>query len=590
VIVQNILENYIPTAIATLIEPMWILINRLLCMLQPLQELQDCNAKAKKSIDMDYSSLPPQLVVIKALRSKHFVLAAVCTMALLANLLAVAFSGLFNQELYDIQYATTLQPPYQYKIVPINGSVGPGGSTFGGSEASGAYRVGTGEDQFLVAESNLTRKTPLPSWTDDSMFYFPVFDESASSGPKPGYFEATTQTLGAELDCTELKIGDNFQASMTNGSSSTAIDMSLIIPDNAGNVNCTASGNILAGTTIAGPMGYEYGCVTGPTANEIVYNLNPQVNATQHERDVCMGRVVFAWMRYPEGTCPAGKKMKLNEATTLFVHCRPRIVTGSAQIQVDASGRLQRPVESVTKKTNQNAPDDLFSNDIINIVGQSNLYIFQANGGDFHNDSFADNKFTYFVKHAANGSRLIEPNTPVPTFSEVVAPLNNAYSKLFAIWLGINKKNLFLPASPELAAPINAYRVQPEQRIFLSQTMFIISEAILCTYVLVAIWVYMRRPGQYLARMPTSIAAVMALFAASAAVQDMKGTSHLNRKGRAQHLERLNSRYGFGSFVGGDGRVHIGIEKVPLVVKPRASTTWLEQKVPLLRKRSGGLS
>jgi hypothetical protein len=120
--------------------------------------------------------------------------------------------------------------------------------------------------------------------------------------------------------------------------------------------------------------------------------------------------------------------------------------------------------------------------------------------------------------------------------------------------------------------------------------MFIISEAILCTYVLVAIWVYMRRPGQYLARMPTSIAAVMALFAASAAVQDMKGTSHLNRKGRAQHLERLNSRYGFGSFVGGDGRVHIGIEKVPLVVRPRASTTWLEQKVPLLRKRSGGLS
>jgi hypothetical protein len=157
---------------------MWILINRLLCMLQPLQELQDCNAKAKKSIDMDYSSLPPQLVVFKALRSKHFVLAAVCTMALLANVLAVAFSGLFNQESRGIQYTTTFQPPYQYKVVPINGTIGPGDDTFGGLEASGAYRGGTGEEQFLVAESNLTRNTALPSWTDDSMFYLPVFAES----------------------------------------------------------------------------------------------------------------------------------------------------------------------------------------------------------------------------------------------------------------------------------------------------------------------------------------------------------------------------------------------------------------------------
>jgi hypothetical protein len=120
--------------------------------------------------------------------------------------------------------------------------------------------------------------------------------------------------------------------------------------------------------------------------------------------------------------------------------------------------------------------------------------------------------------------------------------------------------------------------------------MFIIAETILSTYILVAVWMYARRPGQYLARLPTSIASVIALFAASTAVEDMRSTSHLGGKERAQHLERLGSRYGFGSFIGGgDGRVHIGIEKVPLVMKQRAKTTWLEQKMPLLRKRSGGL-
>ena len=93
---QNLLENYIPTVIATLIEPFWVLINRLLCLLQPIHELKGCKAKAKDSIDLNYCSLPPQLVIFKALRAHHFVLATVCSMALLANVLSIAFASLFH--------------------------------------------------------------------------------------------------------------------------------------------------------------------------------------------------------------------------------------------------------------------------------------------------------------------------------------------------------------------------------------------------------------------------------------------------------------------------------------------------------------
>lgn len=100
--VQNLLENYIPTAIATLIEPLWVLLNRLLCLLQPIQELQDCKAKAQDSVDLNYNSLPPQLVLFKALRARHFVLAAVCSMALLANVLSIAFAGLFNHDVAEV--------------------------------------------------------------------------------------------------------------------------------------------------------------------------------------------------------------------------------------------------------------------------------------------------------------------------------------------------------------------------------------------------------------------------------------------------------------------------------------------------------
>jgi hypothetical protein len=589
-IVQNILENYIPTAIATLIEPMWVLINRLLCMLQPLEELQTLNATAKKSIDMDYSSLPPQLVVFRALRSKHFVLAAVCAMALLANLLAVAFSGLFNQGQTDVRYTTTFYPPYEYKLVPINGSIGPDDEmALGSLFPSGAYQGGNGEDQFLVAESNFTKNTPLPSWTDESMFYLPTFSEDTDfAQSNSSYLEATTHALGAELDCTELKQGNNFQASMTNDSDSTLVSVNITIPHETGNIRCGTTRRLWPGGKEEGPGGFPYGCVTGPSANELAALLGPRENATQQEQDACNGLILLAWMRHSNGTCPLGKEMNMDRS--LFVSCRPRVVTGRAKVQVDPKGRLQRPVENIVMgDPPANVTSVLSNNDTVNIIGQSNRYLVQFRGGNFHNDTFANDFLNYFMRRV-NGTRIIDPNMPVPKFDEIMDPLNQVYSKLFAIWLGINKKNLFVPSSTGSRLPIDGYRVEKEKRLFLSTEMFLISEIILCIYVVVAIWVYARRPGQYLARMPTSIAALIALFAASAAVQDMRGTSHLDRKGRAKHLEQLDHRYGFGSFVGGgDGRVHIGIEKAPLVVKPRAKSTWLAHKLPLLRKRTGDL-
>ena len=182
---------------------------------------------------------------------------------------------------------------------------------------------------------------------------------------------------------------------------------------------------------------------------------------------------------------------------------------------------------------------------------------------------------------------MIDPTQPVPTFNDVLGPLNKAYANLFAIWLGTNKAKLLVQGQQGAIDPIEAWRIEPEQRLFLSTPMFAISEAILCTYAIIAIIVYIRRPGQYLARLPTSIASMIALFAASSAVHDMRDTSHLDKKGRARHLEDLDSRYGYGSFVGGDGRVHIGIEKTPFV-RRRTKTTWLAEKVPLFRKTSEG--
>ncbi|KAH7413801.1 hypothetical protein DE146DRAFT_7430 [Phaeosphaeria sp. MPI-PUGE-AT-0046c] len=576
-IVQNILENYIPTAIATLIEPMWILINRLLCMLQPLEELQNCNAQAKKSVDANYNSLPPQLVIFQAIKARHLNLAAVCAMALLANILAIAFSGLFNQRLVEVQYTTMLQPPFDLRLVPINGSLGPSEtSTFGTVNASGAYHGGDGMDQFLIAESNFTRNTSLPSWTDNSMFYLPLFSEATVTETNTTLFEAKTKAFGATLDCEQLEIGRNFEARISN----MVPSVNLTLPRTFGNVRCTKR--------VPSALATIPKCVQGPSGVEFVFNLDARPNATRDEMNVCTGSVILGWVRGAEDLCPSGRNMTLSDKNTIFVHCRPRLITGSAAIRVDASGRLQQPARNVLLDGNITEHSQaVFSTDPINIIGQSNRYIFRYSSNT-HNDSFATDMINHFAIRASNSRRLVDPTQPLPTLEEISEHINKAYSKLFAIWLGAYKKNLLMSSEKGSIDVTMGTRIELEQRIFLSSTMFIISEAILGIYVIVAIWVYACRPGRYLARLPTSIAAIMALFAASTAVQDMQGTSHLDSKGRAKHLRELNSRYGYGSFVGGgDGRVHIGIEKVPLVVKPRTKSTWLEQKIPLLRRGTG---
>jgi hypothetical protein len=121
--------NYIPVAIATFIEPMWILYNRLLCLLQPVEQMRRIGASAEQSITLSYSTVPPQLTILKAIRARHFMLAMVCGMTLMANLLATAFAGLFFEAAIEFQTPVKFSLLLHPQFTAINGSAGPGPRT-----------------------------------------------------------------------------------------------------------------------------------------------------------------------------------------------------------------------------------------------------------------------------------------------------------------------------------------------------------------------------------------------------------------------------------------------------------------------------
>jgi hypothetical protein len=370
-VVRQLIENYIPTALATLIEPVWVLVNRLLCMLQPLEELRGGNAVAGKSIDADYSTLPPQIVIFKALRSSHFKLAAVCAMALLANILAVAFSGMFEELPTLVPRTLDMIPPYESKFVAINGTVGPSLSSMVNVTTSGAFTGGVGINQFMVAESNYTAGTPLPPWTDNQFMYIPFMD-SHDIGETEGV-EARTMAFGATIECNKVEKAD-YSAYLFHGGSGYQGSISLTVADSASDTRVTCKMQTLF--IESGPPrhgGVASQCQSGKLALEIVFRLHANSNATVAERRVCEQYGILGYVRGDEQLCKNKVgPTELNDESAVFVACKPRLVAGEANVRVDRDGRVQNVSDlSVSSELSS----DFFSN---HFSITNNTYVTQA--------------------------------------------------------------------------------------------------------------------------------------------------------------------------------------------------------------------
>ncbi|KAF1359392.1 hypothetical protein EJ07DRAFT_165987 [Lizonia empirigonia] len=571
-LVQNILTKYLPTAIATLIEPVWVLLNRLLCVLQPLEELRTSKASASRSLAINYAYLPPQLVAFRALRARHFLLAVVCAMTLLSNLLATSFAGLFFLDTITIAHEMNFRPPLHAQFVRIDGTAGPQAGDDGtrpgttDSDFSGAYQGGVGEDQFLILESNYTRNTTLIPWLGKTAAYLPF--KSAGHDEQGHEFQAQTLYLSAASSCKPLAFGTDYKLDLAAKNSDDETFEVSVSRGSGLQTTCYPSQSFTArpfGTfhTLLGThcSRSSSSCQTGKVAAELLINLQARPNATQIEQETCMTSAIIGWMRTMQAS-----RQDFNEDKVLLMLCQPQLEVGTAQIRVDANGVLLDEATNVTPDPDQSgvALANYTTNGVENVIGQSNLFLFRELLSEWHNDSYSSENFHYFVNRARGDTQLTDPNAPIPTPSGVEEAIKEAYARLFATWVAVNRDLLFLPATND-TIQMEGFTVIPEERLFLNFPMFIISEIILGIYVIVSVLVYVRRPGRYLPRMPISIAAVVALFAPSAAVKDLRNTSSMTNKLREKHLKDLDYCYGYGSYIGSDGAVHVGIEKAPYV-------------------------
>lgn len=313
----------------------------------------------------------------------------------------------------------------------------------------------------------------------------------------------------------------------------------------------------------------------GHLALEAVQGLQPLTNST--DGGLCASTMTMGWARVKSEIGDIGAS---REVTTTFLSCTPKLLVADFDVVVDQTGRIinSNRTSDFALDTGSYFSSDVTINDTAVVPIRSETDLFQGstaliaapnvNGFNWHNDSFTSDWMNSLLNMVQNSTNLADPATPLPNVAFIGPLAEKLYSQLFCILLGLNTHVFLAPLTP---LPFEAQASLTESRLFVSPIMFKLTTIILSLHLLVAILYYARRPVRFLPRMPTSIASVLAFAAASRAADE-------SRNGSGKRV-RDEQRYGYGHFIGTDGKTHVGIERQRFVVP-------LESRNPEVRRRN----
>ncbi|KAH7361976.1 hypothetical protein B0T11DRAFT_351863 [Plectosphaerella cucumerina] len=534
--VQQLIFSFLPTAFATAFEPLWVLVNRLLCIVQPFQDLWSGQKVAKGSINARYTSVPPQLVFWRAFGARHFLLSAVCAVAVLSNLLAVGLGGLFNhlpaKATYEQEFQQTLLPMLVNETIYDNDFLPQNNAAF--------YY----DEPFFVAMSNVSRGTTLPPWITED-FYMQPFTLPNDRQSRADSYTANTMGFGVTPHCSPAGV---FK-SKTEGPILNHT-MGRLTPG----VECPTQfqPEIPLNTTM-------YDLPAGKSSAEVVFTLVPYMYL-----DVC-GTVLFlGWSRAPEASDPDG------EMETSFVACEPVFSTAMFRTTVNTDGHVLEAVNFTEPKTTLDYAESTNHTDSMIVLMN---HLFRRPTLPWHNDTLSRDWMNYLLKIRPGNSDILDPEIGVPDPASLVPSIEAVYRQVFALLLGLNDEVFARSTEPSV---IYGTQEVAEVRIFMPMSAFVISVAVLGLNIFTALILYTIGVKHFLPRMPTTIGSILAYVAPSRAVREISDDSGPGSPART---------FSFGRYVGDDGRAHVGIELDPYVVPVKLSSLKKGNTKPKSRLR-----
>ncbi|SCV34078.1 uncharacterized protein FFFS_04190 [Fusarium fujikuroi] len=542
--VLQLLENYIPTIFATLVEPFWVLLNRLLCVLQPFRDLWKGKADSSHTIEANYTSIPPQLVLWRALKSKHFVLALLCVMALLSNLLAIGLGSLFNEAPTVANYTEPTQSIISSKF--DNSSVYDLGDYF----STNLISTWTYQDHFYIGLANMSSGTPLPPWVSKN-YYFQPFNvtKSGTTSATGDTYQLQTRGFGAQANCSKIP---SFELPVYKSEISYWEPGGVGIPDKV----CVTKNLIRnAGWHMRDALRYR---TKGLSAFEFSNTLSRNTGV-----EFCDKKLTLGWAR-------VGLEENVNGTVEAsFMICDPIFETAIFNVTVDASGHILAYEKASALESTLGYKDSRLHTDI---MFQHYNHQWNKGSAEWHNNTLTMDWINYFIFLVSGSRDAIDPSKPVPDPAQLAPVVEEVYRRLYALFLSVLDTNVFESASPE--EQTTAIRSTRETRIFMEDASFIISVTVLAANILVATIFYCRTMAFVLPRMPTTLGSILAYIAASR----LASPGFENTPGKAGRT------FSFGRYIGLDGDSHIGIETDPHVV-PINPVTVGEERSFLCRLR-----
>ncbi|UNI18791.1 hypothetical protein JDV02_005041 [Purpureocillium takamizusanense] len=545
--VLQLLENYIPTAFATLVEPFWVMLNRLICVMQPFQDLWAGKARPAKSIYTTYSAIPPQLTLWRALKARHFVLGLVCFTTLAANMLGVGLGALFNESPTAVRHSQEFKPLITYTF--SNESMEQWDLKLLGPRAMSSQYL----DHFTFSLAHLEYGTPLPPWVTPEYFFLPHSIPGNGANLSTDTYTLQTRGMGANFNCTPLPPLEINPYDPENKTSSCSDPHAWATWHMREQRLWNDVSNATVATTRCGV----------PSRSDI-------------PRD-CYGQFVMAWARSRNKDKTAGT------IHATFAECRPVFETAMFNVTVDAQGNVLsfNRTEDIQSHLN-------FKNNqtLINRLVQTASSLVNCDV-KWRNDSLATDWMSYLMADFIGNRDFITATNPPPDPAALIPTMHRVYRLTFSLLLGLGHTIVFDAAADDEPTS-TGWRHTQETKIFLDTAPLIITLVVLSLNVVVAALFYARTTAFVLPRMPTSIGSILAYVAPSRAVASTSRAAPL----------RQSRTFSFGRYRGVDGLVHIGIELDPHVVPidPNAlrgdvglgSRLW--RRVARRKGRGGGLT
>lgn len=539
--VLQILENYIPTAFATFSEPFWVLLNRFLCLLQPFKVLSKGKGEASKSIDTTYTAIPPQLAVWRALKARHLMLAMLCVIALLSNLLAVGLGALFNEAQTAASYNAVFTPNIAARF--DNQSVFDFQLFLGNLIIATPFSSSNYQDPFYTVMANISSGTPLLPWTSPDYFFQPHTVDSGGKSNSSSTYVVSTQGFGINANCTAIQ-----PVKLAN----------MTLPD-VGHP-CSAMDSFVENAPRpSGQAAIEYCDTSSSITIDRIGGVQREFNSS-----TCGTAIAWGWGRSP------GNSTK-EDIEGSFAFCLPYIETATFNVRHDAEGYVLA-YERTSNITAYTDHDDQANEPMFEMIAYMN-YLIDEGELTWHNDTLTSDWMNYLLAISLPSRDFLDPTKPAPDPNTLIPTLEKVYRQVFAVLLSLNQQ-LFAPADTSVS--VQGQKLTNETRIFMDRNAFIITMTVLGLDIIAVIIFYSRGIIFNLPRIPTTIGSVLAYVSASHMLVDEEPSS----PGEEEGAEKKT--YSFGRYIGVDQKVHLGIDSDPHValIHPKS----LREKKSLLRR------